>query len=51
MQPSCALLPATSYPRTVGGMWYSEIRAYINRVKHPLVINKSGAGRQNSMDL
>ena len=51
MQPSYALLPATSYPKTVGGMCYAKIRAHIDRVKHPLVINQSVAGRQNSMGL
>ena len=33
MQPSYALLPATSYPKTVAGMCYAEIGAHINRVK------------------
>ena len=33
MQPTYALLPATSYPKTVGGMCYAEIRAHIDRVK------------------
>ena len=33
MQPSYALLPATSYPKTVGGMCYAIIRAHIKRVK------------------
>ena len=41
MQPSYALLPATSYPKTVGGMCYAKIRTHINRVKCPLVINQS----------
>ena len=31
MQPSYALLPATSYPKTVGGMYYAIIDT--NRVK------------------
>ena len=51
MQPPYALLPATSYPKTVGGMYYAEIRAHTNRFKHPLVINQPGAGRQNSTGL
>ena len=33
MQPSYALLPVTSYPKTVGGMCYAQIRAHINRDK------------------
>ena len=51
MQPSDTLLPAANYPKTVGGMCYAKIRAHIYRVKHPLVINQSGDGRQNSMGL
>ena len=51
MQPSYALLPATTYLKAVGGMYYAEIRAHIDRVKYPLIINQSGAGRQNSMRL
>ena len=49
MQPSYALMPATSYPKTVGGMCYAEIGAHINGVKHSLVDNQSGTGRQGSM--
>ena len=49
--PSYGLLPANSYPKTVGEMCYVETRAHIDRVKHPLVINQSGAGRQNSIGL
>ena len=45
MQPCYALLPATSYPKTIEGMCYAEIGAHIN----PLVNNQSGAGRQSSM--
>ena len=33
MQPSYALLSATSYPKTVGGMCYAKMRAHTNRVK------------------
>ena len=33
MQPSYALLPATTYPKTVGGMCYAEIWTYIDWVK------------------
>ena len=42
MQPSYALLPATSYPKTVEGMCYAIIRAHTERVKttisnHPII--------------
>ena len=33
MQPSYALLPATSYPKTVGGLYFAIIEAHIDRVK------------------
>ena len=33
MQPSYALLEATSYPKTVGRMCYAIIRAHTKRVK------------------
>ena len=33
MQPSYDLLPATSYPKTVGEICYAIIRAHIKRVK------------------
>ena len=33
MKPSYALLPATSYPKTVGGMCYAIIEAHIDRLK------------------
>ena len=33
MQPSYAVLPATSYPKTVGGMSYAIIRVHTKRVK------------------
>ena len=33
MQPSYALSPTTSYPKTVGGMCYVKIRAHTKRVK------------------
>ena len=49
MQPSYALMPATRYLKTVGGMCYAIIRAHTNRVKHLLVINQSQAGRQNDL--
>ena len=33
MQSSYALLPATSYPKTVGGMCYAKIWAHTDSVK------------------
>ena len=33
MQPAYALLPATSYPKTVRGMCYAIIRAHADMVK------------------
>ena len=33
MQPSYTLMPATSYPKTVGGMCYAIIRVHTDRVK------------------
>ena len=51
MQPSYALLSDTSYSKAVGGMCYAKIRAHINRLKHLLVNDQSGAGRQSSMGL
>ena len=33
LQPSYVLLPATSYPKTGGGMCYAIIEAHINRAK------------------
>ena len=33
MQLSYALLPATSYPKAVGGMCYATIEAHIDRIK------------------
>ena len=51
MQPSRALLPATSYPKIVGEMCFAKIRGDIDiELKHPLVINQSGAGRQTAWD-
>ena len=48
MQLSYALLPATSYPKTVGGMCYAELRAHVDRAKHLLVINQSRVRKQSS---
>ena len=37
MQPSYALLPATSYPKTVGGMCYAILGLTPIGLKQPLV--------------
>ena len=34
VQPSYALLPATSYPKTVGRMCYAIMKAHTKRVKY-----------------
>ena len=44
MEPSYALLPATSYPKTVGGMCYAIIG-----LKQPLVTSQSQAGRPDKL--
>ena len=36
MQPSYALLPATSYPKTVGGMCYAIIELTLIGLKQPI---------------
>ena len=43
MQPSYALLPATSYPKTVGGMCYAIIELTPIGLKQPLVTSQSEA--------
>ena len=43
MQPSYALLPAASYPKTVGGMCYAIVGLTPIRLKHPLVTSQSQA--------
>ena len=43
MQPSNALLPATSYPMTVGGMCYGIIELTPIGLKQQLVTSKSQA--------
>ena len=45
MQPSYALLSATSYPKTVGGMCYAIIELTPIGLKQPLVASQSQAGR------
>ena len=51
MQPSYALLSATSYPKTVGGMCYAIIELTLTGLKQPLVTSQSQAGRLDSMQL
>ena len=43
MQPFYALLPATSYPETVGGMCYATIKLTLIGLKQPLVTSQSEA--------
>ena len=43
MQPSYALLPATSYPKTVGGMCYAIMGLTPIGLKQPLVTSQSQA--------
>ena len=43
MQPSYALLPDTSYPKTVGGMCYAIIELILIGLKQPLVTSQSKA--------
>ena len=38
MQPSYALLPVTSYPKTVGGMFYAVIKAHIVKVQNMMYL-------------
>ena len=45
MQPSYALLPATSYPKTVVGMCYAIIELTPIGLKQPLVISQSQTRR------
>ena len=49
MQPSYALLPATSYPKTVGGMCYTIIELMPIGLKHPLVTSQSQARRLDKL--
>ena len=49
MQPSYALLPDTSYPKTVGGMCYAIIKITPIRLKQPLVTSQSQAGRLDKL--
>ena len=49
MQPLYALLPATSYPKTVGGMCYAIIESTMIGLKQPLVTSQSWAGRLDTL--
>ena len=44
MQPSYALLPATSYPKTFGGMCYDITELTLIELTQPLVTSQSQAG-------
>ena len=44
MQQSYALLPATSHPKTVGGMCYAIIELTPIGLKQPLVTSQSKTG-------
>ena len=45
MQPSYALLPASSYPKTVVGMCYAVIELTPIGLKWPLVTSQSWSGK------
>ena len=45
MQPCYALLPATSFPKSVGGMCYAIIELTPKGLKQPLVTSQSQAGK------
>ena len=49
MQPSNALLPVTSYPKTVGGMCYAIIELILIGLKQPLVTSQSQAGKLDTL--
>ena len=49
MQPSCALLPATSCPKTVGGMCYAIIELTQIGLKQPLVTSQSQARKLDTL--
>ena len=51
MQPSYALLPATSYPKTVGGMCYAIIELTLIGLKQPLVNSQSEARKLDMLSL
>ena len=45
MQPSYALLSATNYPKTVGGMCYAITEVTPIGLKQPLVTSQSQTGK------
>ena len=49
MQPSYALLPATSYPKTVGRMCYAIIESTLIGLKQPLVTSQPQAGKLDTL--
>ena len=49
MQPSYALLSATSYPKTVGGMYYAIIELTPIGLKQPLVTSQSQTGKLDTL--
>ena len=49
MQPSYALLPATSYPKTVGGMCYAIIELTPIGLKQLLATTQSQPGRLDKL--
>ena len=49
MWPSYALLPATSYSKTVGGMCYAIIKLTPIGLKQPLVTSQSQARRLHTL--
>ena len=49
MQSSYALLPATRYPKTVGGMCYAIIELTPIGLKQPLVTSQSWARRLDKL--
>ena len=49
MQPSYALLPATSYPKTIGGMCYAIIELMQVGLKQPLVTSQLQAERLDKL--
>ena len=49
MQPSYALFPATSYPKTVGGMCYAIIELTQIGLKQPLVTSQSQTRRLDKL--
>ena len=49
MQQSYALLPATSYPKTVWGMCYATLRITPIGLKQPLMTSQSQASRLDKL--